>query len=187
MANKRSSRKPPNQQQQPQKANSTDCYRCDGKHKALDCKFQNAKCNFCKKKGHIAKVCHTRLKLQKFQNHQMHTTDEPDYKLQEYSLFHTLGSRCLPLILISLKVNTVNLMMELDTGEMLSLISEKTYHNVFPTEPAPQLNTSQAELKTYTGESITITGAIDVEVVYNDQHKQLNFLVVEEEGPSLLG
>ena len=39
LANKRSSRKPPNQQQQPQKANSTDCYRCGGKHKASECKF----------------------------------------------------------------------------------------------------------------------------------------------------
>ena len=88
---------------------------------------------------------------------------------------------------MSLKVNAVNLTMELDTGAMLSLISEKTYHNMFPTEPAPQLKVSQAELKTYAGESITIIGVIDVEVVYNDQHKQLNLLLVEEEAPSLLG
>ena len=58
---------------------------------------------------------------------------------------------------------------------------------MFPAESAPQLKVSQAQLKTYTGESIKITGAIDVEVVYNDQHKQLNLLVVEGEGPSLLG
>ena len=55
------------------------------------------------------------------------------------------------------------------------------------TEPAPQLKASQIQLKTCTGESITITGAIDEEIVYNDQHKQLNLLVVEGEGPSLLG
>ena len=86
----------------------------------------------------------------------MHTADEPDYKLQECFLFHTLGSRSLQPILISLKANALNLTMELDTGAMLSLISVKTYHNMFPTEPASQLKASQAELKTYTGESITI-------------------------------
>ena len=187
MANKRSSRKPPTQQQQPRRANSTDCYHCGGKHKASECKFRDAECNFYKKKGHIAKVCRSRLKLQKSHTHQLHTTDERDHKLQEYSLFHTPGSRCSPLILISLKVNGVNLTMELDTGATLSLISEKTYHNMFPAESAPQLKASQAQLKTYTGESIKIIGAIDVEVVYNDQHKQLNLLVVEGEGPSLLG
>ena len=184
--NKRSSRKPPTQQQQPRRANSTDCYRCGGKHKASECKFRDAECNFCKKKGHIAKVCRSRLKLHKSHTYQLHTTDERDHELQEYSLFHTPGSRCSPPILISLKVNGVNLTMELDTGATLSLISEKTYHNMFPAESAPQLKASQAQLKTYTGESIKIIGAIDVEVVYNDQHKQLNLLVVEGEGPSLL-
>ena len=61
--------------------------------------------------------------------------------------------------------------MELDTGATLSLISESTYREMFPAESAPQLKASQAQLKTYIGESIKIKGAIDVEVVYNGQHK----------------
>ena len=191
-ANKRSSRKPPVQQQQPQKASATDCYRCGGRHKASECKFCDVDCNFCKKKGskkgHIAlKVCRSRLKLQKSQTYQLHTTDEPACELQEYSLFHTPGSRNSPRILISLKINGVNMTMELDTGATLSLISESTYREMFPAESAPQLKVSQAPLKTYTGESIKIKGAIDVEVVYNGQYKQLYLLIVEGEGPSLLG
>ena len=77
--------------------------------------------------------------------------------------------------------------MELDTGATLSLISESAYREMFPAESAPRLKASQAQLKTYTGESIKIKGAIDVEVVYNGQHKQLNLLIIKEEGPSLLG
>jgi len=34
------------------RATPTDCYRCGAKHKATDCKFKDAECNFCKKKGH---------------------------------------------------------------------------------------------------------------------------------------
>ena len=34
-----------------------DCYRCGGNHNAYECKFKDAKCHFCKKKGHIAKKC----------------------------------------------------------------------------------------------------------------------------------
>ena len=31
------------------------CYRCGAKHKATESRFKEAECNFCKKKGHIAK------------------------------------------------------------------------------------------------------------------------------------
>ena len=55
--------------------------------------------------------------------------------------------------------------MELDTGATLSVISESTYREMFPAEPSPQLKASQAQLKSYTGESIKIKGATDVEVI----------------------
>ena len=56
---------------------------------------------------------------------------------QEYSLFHTQGCNRSPPILITLKVNGVDLTMELDTEGILSLISEKTYKELFPGEIAP--------------------------------------------------
>ena len=55
-ANKRNlrnfSNNPPKQLQK-----ALECYRCGGKHKPTDCRFQEAECHYCKKKGHIAKVC----------------------------------------------------------------------------------------------------------------------------------
>ena len=33
------------------------CYRCGGNHKAPDCKYKDAICKNCSKKGHLAKVC----------------------------------------------------------------------------------------------------------------------------------
>ena len=88
---------------------------------------------------------------------------------QEYSLFHIQGCKSSPPILITLKVNGVDLTMELDTGATLSLISEKTYKELFPAETVPHLQASKAQLKTYTGKVIKILGAIEVEVTHNEQ------------------
>ena len=160
------------------------CYRCGAKHKATECRFKEAECNFCKKKGHIAKVCRSRLK-QKSGTHQMPAED--DTEPLEYSLFHTQSSNRSPPILITLKVNGADLTMELDTGATLSLISENTYKKIFPVETAPHILNSKAQLKTYTGEVIKVLGAIEVEVTHNEQKKQMNLLVVAGDGPSLLG
>ena len=77
--------------------------------------------------------------------------------------------------------------MELDTGATLSVISEQTYHKLFPTEKGPTLRNVTTQLTTYTGEAIEILGQIEVTVQYKTQEKKLALLVVAGEGPSLLG
>jgi len=89
------------------RATPTDFYRCGAKHKATDCKFKDAECNFCKKKGHIAKVCHSKLKMQKSETHQMHADN--DCEPRNTHFFHTQGSSCSSPILITVKVNGVDL------------------------------------------------------------------------------
>ncbi|CAC5414672.1 unnamed protein product [Mytilus coruscus] len=39
-----------------------ECYRCGGSHNARDCKWKDAKCYVCDKKGHFAKTCRNREK-----------------------------------------------------------------------------------------------------------------------------
>ena len=50
----------------------------------------------------------------------------------------------------------------------------------------PLLETT-LKLRTYTGETLQIHGAITVDVTYNDQTDTLALLVVEGTGPSLMG
>ena len=38
------------------------CSRCGGRHRPSDCKFKDATCHFCKKKGHLARVCRTKAR-----------------------------------------------------------------------------------------------------------------------------
>jgi len=46
---------------------------------------------------------------------------------------------------------------------------------------------TQAKLRTYTGEQITVKGAIEVPVKYGNQAADLQLIIVEREGPTLMG
>ena len=81
-------------------------------------------------------------------------------------------------------IGNQDLLMEVDTGASLSIISEKTYSSL---HNAPQLQSTEARLRTYTGESLPVLGSITVTVHHNNQQKTLPLLIVQGEGPSLLG
>ena len=74
--------------------------------------------------------------------------------------------------------------MELDTGAAVSLISEETYRKLLPTSA---LKPTSVNLRTYTGQSMSVAGQIEVEVRYQQQTHTLPLFVVTGEGPSLLG
>ena len=85
------------------------------------------------------------------------------------------------------KVNNVDLKMELDTGASVSIISEATYNRLWPQGQAPVLQESHVRLKTYSGEQVPVKGVMDVTVQVNEQTKQLPLVVACGNGPSLLG
>ena len=114
------------------------CYRCGGNHKAPDCKYKDAICNSCKKKGHLARVCCSApanteaLRNQKQQQQQANSQSpavppKKDTKTtkthhldagsdeDEYNLFTVTSSTNKPLT-VSLTLNGANLIMEIDTG-----------------------------------------------------------------------
>lgn len=64
----------------------------------------------------------------------------------------------------TLLVNGVNVRMEVVTGASLSILSESTYRKLWTGEQAPPLQHTDVQLRTYTGESIVVLRAIDVEV-----------------------
>ena len=76
------------------------------------------------------------------------------------------GQNTSVLILVTLKVNGIDLEMELDTGATLSVISEQTYHKLFFAGKALPLKTITTQLTTYTGEAIEILGEVEVTVQY---------------------
>ena len=105
-----------------------------------------------------------------------------DSSIDEYFL-HKLGEKSSP-ITVSLVANGKPLKMEVDTGADISIISEETRKVLFPDQ---KIYKSDLVLKTYTGEPIAIKGNLHVRVQYQDQFAKLVLVVVEGNGPSLLG
>ena len=77
--------------------------------------------------------------------------------------------------------------METDTGASASVINEAVYKLISRGEPKPQLQPTQAVLKTYTGEQISVLGMFNAVVVYKGNQKKLPLLVVKGTQPCLLG
>ena len=179
------------------------CYRCGGPHLAPACRHIDTVCNYCKKKGHLVRMCkskaaqgtnpagamgHTPKKLKSTTNFVQDTVDntESDDDDTSYGLFALKDSKSGPMM-VDLTLNSIPVRMELDTGASATIISDATYQHIqsqngtFPLQPA------QVNLKTYTGETLSLLGSIPLQVRYGNQQVDLVGHVVSGEGPNLLG
>ena len=82
--------------------------------------------------------------------------------------------------------STTNLLhtMEIDTGASVSVISKTTYQREFNEY---ELQGSSVHLTTYGGEPLSVFGEIVIDVAHGDNKAKLPLLVVDKDGPSLLG
>ena len=93
----------------------------------------------------------------------------------DYSMYNLTGPPVKP----SVKLNNLDLEMELDTGASISVIREATYNALWLKGKAPAMQESQLKLKTYSDEQLSVN---KVEV---HQCEQLQLVVTRGNGPSL--
>lgn len=88
---------------------------------------------------------------------------------------------------VTLKINNLDVDMEVDTRVSLSLISdhERTFYLLWPNELHPKLEVSSVKLFTYTREVIQILGLVAVGITNEGQSETLQLLAVAGKGPSL--
>ena len=182
-----------------QRGGSLKCFRCNStQHLAPKCPHKSTDCHHYGKKGHLARACcsakkqkapHNPRKTKFSQSQQTHHLGESGGEEEEqdtsYMLCNVSSPRNPPLR-TTVILNGREVVMEVDTGAAVSVISEETYRQTWKNNP-PALQPSAAKLKTYTGETLTVLGTINVLTQYAGQEEQLDLLVVDGSGPTLLG
>ena len=181
----------------PPKATGRNCYRCGrSNHSPTNCKFKDATCLKCGKTGHIAPACQTskppqrkqfRTPRQKQKTYHLQadvqSPEETNSSDSDFKL-HKLSKNSSQPIMVSVELNGQKLDMEVDTGAAFSVISEATRQAVFSNQ---MLHPSELVLKTYTDECMKVKGTLNMRVKYGNQKQKLVLVVVDGNGPSLLG
>ena len=172
-------RQPPKKSSQGEQKERS-CYRCGGTHNQAKCRFRQAECRYCHKRGHIAAVY--RQKANQFRpdsgarargTRPTHTVAESeDIDPAEYPMYSFHSSESQPLA-VELQIQNVPVHMEVDTGASLSIMSHQTYSSMWSKECLPPLKPTEAKLRTYTGERIDVLGTINV-----DARAETNILVI---------
>ena len=87
----------------------------------------------------------------------------------------------------TVKIKGQVLIMEVDTGASVTIISEATQERIWPTQSALPFHLTDVRLRTYTEEAIPVLGKLMVKVQYQGQAEKLPLSVVAGDEPSLLG
>ena len=167
-------------------------HRCGGPHLAPACKFKEAMCYACKKRGHIARVCRSKsfYKGQKPTKGTHHLQGEEELEDsaddETYTLF-TVKEAGSESIFQEVLINTIPVKMEVDTGASVSVLTHSTYQKIRECTHTQPLQPSVAKLKTYTGEVIPVLGQVPLKVSCGQKDYQLIAQVVKSSGPDLLG
>ena len=164
------------------------CHRC-GKigHIATKCRYKDTVCHKCGKKGHLKAVCRSKPKgggQRKRNPHTVKHVQEDDDSEDESPLYHIGSREDTHPIKLMVQIEGHQVEMELDTGAAVSLMSEKTFKELWPEK---KLSPTKCRLVSYSKEPIPVAGSVDVSVEYQHQQARLSLIVVAGSGPSLFG
>ena len=147
------------------------CYRCGKQgHSAADCTFKDSNCLKCGKKGHITKVCHT-----KRTNH----TQWVGTDVNNDDVIFRVGNRLQP-YQVEMQLNSKRVIMEIDTGATVSIMSSKSLRSLFP---RVTLQKTTVRLRTYMAKEMPVMGQLSVDVRYGSYNGKHTLYVVQGDGP----
>ena len=137
----------------------SECLSCGktGKPRS-QCKYRNYTCYSCSKVGHISEACKGKpQKVYQLEGSEPPQTSPPDDSVDPFSLSLYNLSSGQQGIEIPVELNGTSLLMELDTGAGVSVISKETYKKTFSGTP---LMLSNTRLRAYTGHPLKVHGQL---------------------------
>ena len=156
--------------------------------------YVDTECGFCRKKGHLARVCRAKRRTLEMsmpsQNTRKNMFVTGELKQDEtdrmYEMF-TLEDQSNEPTRMQVLPNDVPVDIVLDTGASLWIISQMTFNRLKQHDATLTLHPSATRLLTYTGEPIPVVGATNMTVQYGEIAATLSAQVVVGEGPDLMG
>ncbi|XP_034549867.1 uncharacterized protein K02A2.6-like [Notolabrus celidotus] len=176
-------------------AKRVECFRCGGAHYANDCKFKEAVCHACNKKGHLAKKCRSSKgksrpgqgKAPQAQAATHHLEGDIEDAVCSYNMFGVETDEEPPEpYYATITVEGQDIKFEIDSGATASVISEETYRKTWGSN-LPPISKSKIRLRTYTGQPIPHLGVLYVDIAAEGQKARARLVIAEGRGPSLLG
>ncbi|UYV60338.1 K02A2.6-like [Cordylochernes scorpioides] len=166
------------------------CIHCGRLHKDL-CRFREATCFRCGKRGHLATICRSReehtseRQVSRFLNQRKINQIEDQEEEEEESVQRMVFMRTYdyrvkyatndPPYVIKVRVEDTLMTFEIDTGSCLTLISEKDFKRYLPDV---QVKEAGIIVKTYDGTVVPILGEIDVKVDFRGTIAKLRAVVM---------
>ena len=157
------------------------CYRCGYKgHPASMCRFKTAKCHICQKTGHLARVCRSKKQAESGKKptsgstgkagvHQLQneitTDDSSDSDGGLYNIFQL--SNPVAKFIVSVKINGVNIEMEVDSGAQRSTVPWRLFQEELAT--ACRLMPTSVTLRQYDQSPLDVKGECQAEMIINDK------------------
>ena len=156
------------------------CFVCGKQgHMKDKCYFQSYRCNICNRQGHLARMCSQKShNAGKPVNYMKNDGDE----LALYNVFKK-NSVNSPYFL-SVKIENNCFEGQVDTGSSVSLISECLYREKFQVKPLEKRNNV---FYFYNGTQVQPLGVCQLNVTYKNRTEVVNFYVMRNGGPLLLG
>ena len=154
-----------NYSQRNQQSLKPECGRCGGKHYPQQCKFLEAECFLCKKRGHIARKCRSNTKSKTDGRNEKQPISgvsgnylgmeagEIEEEDDNYGIFNLTKPQEKPYV-VDILLGKESLKMEIDTGAAMSIINVQ-YKDVF-----------LEELGTFSGPKKKIHVAEDAQLKY---------------------
>lgn len=136
----------------------------------------------CKEDVQKQEGCEGRI-IKRLHEGDIDSQEEQDSE-EEYVLHHLPAKPGVEPYSVTVLIEGKSLQMEVDTGAVVSLVSEGTFRQLWPEK---EIKKSVVRLCTYLGESLPILGELEVAVALEGQVNVLPLLVLKGKGPSLLG